>query len=69
MIPYLTGSNPVLTAKIKNMKSKFLKDLPIYLNGFAVGMLFFAIPNIHVIDIVMFTLAGATFIWFGKTRK
>ena len=38
------------------MKDKFLKDLPIYLNGFAVGWLFFSIPNIQVIDIAMYIL-------------
>jgi hypothetical protein len=51
------------------MKEKLLKDLPIYLNGFAVGMLFFAIPDIQVIDIVMFALAGVTFFLYGKTNK
>lgn len=51
------------------MKDKFLKDLPIYLNGFALGWLFFSIPNIQVIDIAMFILAMVTFFWFGKTIK
>jgi len=64
----ITGSNPVLTTKIKIMKEKLLKDLPIYLNGFAVGMLFFSIPNIQVIDVCMFILAGVTFFWYGKTK-
>jgi hypothetical protein len=43
------------------MKTKFLKDLPLYLNGYAVGMLFFAIPNTHVVDVVMYVLAGGEF--------
>jgi len=64
----ITGSNPVLTTKIKIMKEKLLKDLPIYLNGFAVGMLFFSISNIQVIDVCMFILAGVTFFWYGKTK-
>jgi hypothetical protein len=51
------------------MKEKLLKDLPIYLNGFAVGMLFFSIPNIQVIDVCMFILCGVTFLWYGKTKK
>jgi hypothetical protein len=51
------------------MKEKLLKDLPIYLNGFAVAMLFFSISNIQVIDVCMFILSGVTFFWYGKTKK
>jgi hypothetical protein len=51
------------------MKEKLLKYLPIYLNGFSVTMLLFAIPNIQIIDIVMFALAGVTFFWYGQTNK
>jgi hypothetical protein len=51
------------------MKEKFLKDLPIYLNGFAVGMLFFSTPNIQVIDIGMYILSIVTFFWYGKIES
>jgi len=51
------------------MKDKFLKSLPIYLNGFSVTMLLFAIPNIQVIDIAMFALSAVTFFWYGQTNK
>ena len=50
------------------MKEKLLKDLPIYINGFAVAMLFFAIPNIRLIDITMFALAVFSFFWYGKNK-
>lgn len=48
---------------------QFLKDLPIYLNGFAVGMLFWGIPKISVLDISMYILAMVTFFWYGKNMK
>jgi hypothetical protein len=50
------------------MKEKFLKDLPILLNGFAVGMLFWK-PNIQLFDTTMYILAMATFFWYGKQMK
>jgi succinate-acetate transporter protein len=55
--------------KIRNMKEKLLKDLPIYLNGFAVGMLLFSISNIQLIDVCMFLLADITFFWYGTNAK
>jgi len=51
------------------MKEKILKDLPVVLNGFAIGWLLFGIPNIQVIDIVMSILAMVTFIWYGKIKS
>jgi hypothetical protein len=51
------------------MKEKFLKDLPIYLNGFAVGFLFWGIASIGIFDIVMFILSIITFFWYGETTK
>jgi len=53
------------------MKEKFKKDLPVYLNGFAVGMLFWkiGIKNIDMFDAVMFCLAGISFKWYGQTKK
>lgn len=50
-------------------RSELLKDLPIFLNGFAVGWLLFGIPKIQAIDIVMYILAMLTFIWYGKANK
>jgi hypothetical protein len=65
----ITGSNPVLTTKNKiSMGKQFLKDLPIYLNGFAVGMLFWDIPKISVLNISMYVLATVTFFWYGKNK-
>jgi hypothetical protein len=51
------------------MKEKILKDLPIFLNGFAVTYLFSGIPNIQAMDIAMYILAMLTFIWYGKKNR
>jgi succinate-acetate transporter protein len=51
------------------MRQKFIKDLPIYLNGFAVGMLLWSIPNIGFVDIVCYILAMITFFWYGEQQK
>jgi hypothetical protein len=51
------------------MKDKFLKDLPIYLNGFAVGFLLFGITDIGLMDISMYILAMISFFWYGRTQK
>lgn len=51
------------------MKHKFIKDLPVYLNGYAVGMLFWAIPNIGFVDIACAVLAMITFFWYGEQQK
>ena len=51
------------------MKEKLIKDLPIYLNGFAVGMLLWSISEISVLDITMFVLAMVTFFWYGKIKS
>ncbi len=56
------------------MKEKFLKEmqtslsLPIYLNGYAVGMLLWSIPQISALDITMSILAMVTFFWYGKIK-
>ena len=63
-----TGSNPVLTTKNKRMKKQFVKDLPIYLNGFAVGMLFFR-SGVSSTNVVAYALAMITFFWYGKINK
>jgi hypothetical protein len=46
-----------------------VKDLPIYLNGFAVGMLFFSIEKLDTLDVCMFILAAFTFYWYGKNNN
>ena len=51
------------------MKDKFLKDLPIYLNGFAVGWIFWGITSIGIFDISMFVLAIISFFWYGEKQK
>jgi hypothetical protein len=51
------------------MKEKLIKDLPIYLNGYAVGMLLWSIPETSVLDITMFVLAMVTFFWYGKIKS
>jgi hypothetical protein len=50
------------------MKDRLLKDLPIFLNGFAVGWLLIGNPNIGTIEIVMYFLAMITFFWYGRTK-
>ena len=50
------------------MKKQFIKDLPIYLNGFAVGILFFG-SDISVTNVLAYALAMITFIWYGKINK
>jgi hypothetical protein len=50
------------------MGKQFLKDLPIYLNGFAVAMLLWDIPKISVLNISMYVLALVTFFWYGKIK-
>jgi hypothetical protein len=51
------------------MKEKLIKDLPIYLNGYAVGMLLWSIPKISVLDITMSVLVMVTFFWYGKIKS
>jgi len=51
------------------MKEKFLRDLPIYLNGYAVVMLMWSIPKISFLDITMFLLAMISFLWYGKEKS
>jgi hypothetical protein len=48
---------------IKNLK----KDLPIYINGFAVGYLFIE-TNIKIIDCIMLLLAIFSFLKYGKNQ-
>jgi hypothetical protein len=50
------------------MKKQFVKDLPIYLNGFAVGMLFFR-SDVSPTNVVAYALAMITFFWYGKINK
>jgi hypothetical protein len=51
------------------MMKRFLKDLPIYLNGFAVIMLFYSIPKVDIIDIIMFILSMISFLWYIKIEN
>ena len=50
------------------MKKQFVKDLPIYLNGFAVGMLFFR-SDVSATNVVAYAVAMITFFWYGKINK
>jgi hypothetical protein len=50
------------------MKKQFVKDLPIYLNGFAVGMLFFR-SDVSSTNVVAYASAMITFFWYGKINK
>lgn len=52
------------------MKEKMyvVKDLPIYLNGFAVGMLFFR-SDVSATNVVAYAVAMITFLWYGKINK
>jgi hypothetical protein len=51
------------------MKEKLLKNLPIFLNGFAVSMLLGSIPKISFLDITMYILAMISFLWHCKEKK
>ena len=48
---------------------QFLKDLPIYLNGFAVTMLLLSIPKISIMDVTMFIMAIISFLWYNEILK
>jgi hypothetical protein len=50
------------------MKKQFIKDLPIYLNGFAIGWIFWRLPKYEIMDILMYVLSAITFFWYGKTQ-
>jgi hypothetical protein len=47
---------------------QFLKDLPIYINGFVVTRLFMNTP-ISTFDVTMFVLALISFIWYGAGKR
>jgi hypothetical protein len=51
------------------MMKQFIKDLPIYINGFCVGFLFVSNPNIKIQHIIMFMLASISFIWYGYAKS
>lgn len=53
------------------MKKRFIKDLPIYLNGFAVGFLFWGLPKHTIMDVLMYILSVISFFWYEKnfTKK
>lgn len=48
---------------------EFIKDLPLYINGFAVGSLLFSNPEIGPYEISMFILAGVTLVWHGRNER
>jgi len=60
--------NERLVEFMKNQLYLFVKDLPIYLNGFAVGMLFFR-SDVSATNVVAYALAMITFLWYGKENK
>ena len=45
---------------------KFIKDLPIYINGFAVGCLFFDYSENTLFRLLMYFLSMISFFWYGK---
>jgi hypothetical protein len=47
---------------------KFLKELPLLLNGFSVGMLTFC-DNLGDWKYMYFLLAGITFSWYGNLNN
>lgn len=49
-------------------KNQLIKDLPLYMNGFAVTYLFME-TNCNIINISMLILAVISFVWFGKSQK
>lgn len=50
------------------MWNKLKQDVPIYLNGFAVGMLFFR-NELNAFNTAMYVLCCVTFFWYGKQMK
>lgn len=53
----------------KSKWSKFVDDLPIYLNGFGVGYLTFGRSPLGVAELVCFGLCLISFIWYGNAKK
>jgi hypothetical protein len=47
---------------------QFIKDSPIYLNGFCVGWLTFG-REYNTIDVILFVIAGLTFLFFKNDKK
>jgi hypothetical protein len=46
-----------------------MKDLPIFINGFAVGMLLWMQETVGLFDISMYVLAMVTFLWYGEIQR
>lgn len=53
----------------REFMKQFIKDLPIYLNGFVVSWLFFEIPYRGAFHWTMFGLACISFLWYGSNMK
>jgi hypothetical protein len=49
--------------------NQFIKNLPIYINGFTVAWIFFEIPVRGPLHWTMFVLAVISFFWHGKNEK
>ena len=49
-------------------RNKMKKDLPIYINGFAVTYLFIE-TNMSITNWVMFLLAAISFLYYSKNHK
>lgn len=54
--------------KMKYTIEEFIKDIPTYLNGFAVGWLFFG-TKMEVLDIIMFVIAAITYLKVSKRNE
>lgn len=50
------------------MKNQIIKDLPIYLNGFAISYLTFG-RQFGIVDILFFIIAGLSFAFYGRSFK
>jgi len=50
------------------MKNQLIKDLPLYLNGFAVTYLFYR-AEIDYISIIMYIICVLSFFQYGKNKK
>lgn len=51
------------------MKNKLIKDLPIYINGIAVGWLTFGRLPFGVAEIVCLLTCLVSFLWYGENQK
>ena len=53
---------------MKQLFKNLWDDLPIYINGFAVGLLVFT-KKIGVFEIILYCVSAASFFWYGYNQR